>query len=501
MWLDAFTLGPLSCLLGLARAGYERPAAPPTANPAVTTNSILSLVAFPTPPALFNVETGDPTVTFTPGAAVTSLTVTSVNLIIFAGAATVGTGTFTQTPAPAATQISGRERDNGINEDVIGRDIPVMDLTITDNTVVLPFHPLNSFLLDKALYLEFQWHNATIQGSSFSPAFAFFNNNEEEASQAVIRSGHESAPVQPEGSTAVGAATGPVLPSGTRATVAPTPAGQSATETIATTPSSSTATEASSSSSSSSGGIGSGSGSGSGAGGNNSNKKLSTGDIAGIAVGSAMAVLLVGAALAWCLCLRGRRRGRSRSGLRRDGYTSDSGTKHAMMMSDKEEGAPALHANDDESAPQSAYGGNGGGGGGDAPDSSVVALAGGGAGRRRSGMMAAAPAPNDDHDRDRDRHHGDVGGQYAPYSDRAPSPSGGQTDLARTTTSQGQQGQVQSQGQQSQGQGQGLPQQQPTRYAHLVEEGMTADEIRQLEEEERQLDAAIEESGRSSSRR
>ncbi|KAK3937120.1 hypothetical protein QBC46DRAFT_344935 [Diplogelasinospora grovesii] len=33
-------------------------------------------------------------------------------------------------------------------------------------------------------------------------------------------------------------------------------------------------------------------------------------------------------------------------------------------------------------------------------------------------------------------------------------------------------------------------------YAHLVEEGMTEDEIRRLEEEERQLDAAIEQAGR-----
>ncbi|KAK3336509.1 hypothetical protein B0T19DRAFT_409664 [Cercophora scortea] len=36
----------------------------------------------------------------------------------------------------------------------------------------------------------------------------------------------------------------------------------------------------------------------------------------------------------------------------------------------------------------------------------------------------------------------------------------------------------------------------PSQYAHLVEEGMTEDEIRRLEEEERQLDAAIEQAGR-----
>jgi hypothetical protein len=36
----------------------------------------------------------------------------------------------------------------------------------------------------------------------------------------------------------------------------------------------------------------------------------------------------------------------------------------------------------------------------------------------------------------------------------------------------------------------------PSRYAHLIEEGMTEDEIRRLEDEERQLDAAIEDAGR-----
>jgi len=35
-----------------------------------------------------------------------------------------------------------------------------------------------------------------------------------------------------------------------------------------------------------------------------------------------------------------------------------------------------------------------------------------------------------------------------------------------------------------------------TPYAHLVEEGMTEDDVRRLEEEERQLDAAIEQAGR-----
>jgi hypothetical protein len=44
--------------------------------------------------------------------------------------------------------------------------------------------------------------------------------------------------------------------------------------------------------------------------------------------------------------------------------------------------------------------------------------------------------------------------------------------------------------------GRATPRALTTPYAHLVEDGMTEDEIRRLEEEERQLDAAIEQAGR-----
>jgi hypothetical protein len=70
---------------------------------------------------------------------------------------------------------------------------------------------------------------------------------------------------------------------------------------------------------------------------------------------------------------------------------------------------------------------------------------------------------------------------FAPYTDRAPTSNGtrSQTDLPASGTRS------------------------PTppisqRYAHLIEEGMTEDEIRRLDEEERHLDVAIETAGRTS---
>jgi hypothetical protein len=124
-------------------------------------------------------------------------------------------------------------------------------------------------------------------------------------------------------------------------------------------------------------------------------------------------------------------------------YDSDSGV-HAMMP-DKE--IPVALARS-SSSPRSAYVGSGGEG-----------------------------RPSADH-------------PYTPYSDRAPDHQHHQRHLPTTgpaaATSQTDISIV------STATGTGAT----TRYAHLVEEGMTEQEIRQLEYEERQLDAAIEHAGR-----
>ncbi|KAI8963274.1 hypothetical protein F5Y11DRAFT_159919 [Daldinia sp. FL1419] len=171
---------------------------------------------------------------------------------------------------------------------------------------------------------------------------------------------------------------------------------------------------------------------------------LSTGAIVGIAVGCAVGVIIIVVALVWFFCLRRRNNSERVGGT---DYTTASGS-HAMIA-DKEA------VNMSESSPRSAF----------PPDHN---------GRihdQRDSMVR----PDDS--------------SYAPYSDRASSPplppgaafaANSQSDLASagrpsTTTPPFQ-----------------------SRYAHLIEEGMTEEEIRHLEEEERHLDAAIEDAGRNS---
>lgn len=168
---------------------------------------------------------------------------------------------------------------------------------------------------------------------------------------------------------------------------------------------------------------------------------MSRGAVAGIAVGCSVAGLLIIAFIVWFFFFR-KRSNRDRT--RGADFANDSRT-HAIMA-DKE--ATVIS----ESSPHSAY-----------PDDG---------GRLRD--------PRGDND------------SYAPYSDRGVSPppppgaaftTNSQTDLAslgHTSTTRA-----------------GTPPYQ-SRYAHLIEEGMTEEEIRRLEEEERHLDAAIEDAGRNS---
>ncbi|KAI3331969.1 hypothetical protein HD806DRAFT_478936 [Xylariaceae sp. AK1471] len=157
--------------------------------------------------------------------------------------------------------------------------------------------------------------------------------------------------------------------------------------------------------------------------------------IIGVAVGVTVGGLLILGTLAWLFFYRRRSRN-NKAHHAMPSYSSDVGV-HAMMP-DKE--MPVAM----ESSPRSAYGGEG--------------------------------RPSTD--------------PYAPYSDRASTPptphhpTTGATAAATTQTDASTRSVTT-----------------PTpaiaaRYAHLVEEGMTEDEIRRLEEEERQLDAAIEHAGR-----
>ncbi|KAI1100218.1 hypothetical protein F4804DRAFT_319542 [Jackrogersella minutella] len=168
---------------------------------------------------------------------------------------------------------------------------------------------------------------------------------------------------------------------------------------------------------------------------------LNTGAIVGIAVGCSVAGLIVIAFAAWFFFFR-KRGGRGGQTQGSD-YAAGSGTR-AMVLDKEVTGAS-------ESSPQSAYPEDGG--------------------RLRDPRGSLVRSTD--------------GGSYAPYADRGPSPpaaaafaTNSQTDLA-------------SIGQASTTRASTPPYQ--SRYAHLIEEGMTEDEIRRLEEEERHLDAAIEE--------
>lgn len=213
------------------------------------------------------------------------------------------------------------------------------------------------------------------------------------------------------------------------------------------------------------------------AGGNaGSNPGLSMGAKAGIGVGVGIAGLLLIGGLVFFFCRR-RRRGPKPYGRGAGAaFGSDSGVmvRGKEMAGVSQSGPHSLYAPDPadpgrlhehDDAPVV----NGGGGGGD-PRHSGYGGGGGGGDPRHSGYgdddvasYRAEPIPGAPHG------NNDGGGRATPTptTDYAPS---------RPTS------EVRS----------------PSRYAHLIEEGMTQDEIRRLEEEERQLDAAIENAGRGS---
>lgn len=165
---------------------------------------------------------------------------------------------------------------------------------------------------------------------------------------------------------------------------------------------------------------------------------LSTGAIAGIAVACGVVGLaLIGLGIWFCL-----RRRRSSDKVRDVNYGSDAGNN--VMMAEKD--MPGIT----ESSPHSTYADDGG--------------------RLHDRHPVAMP-------------HEQAG--FVPYSDGAPAAGAlqrSQSDLPLQSEASNSRNRSPSPAVTS-------------RYAHLVEEGMTEDEIRRLEEEERQLDAAIQEAG------
>jgi hypothetical protein len=168
---------------------------------------------------------------------------------------------------------------------------------------------------------------------------------------------------------------------------------------------------------------------------------LSTGAAAGIGAGVGVAVLILLGLGIW-FCLR-RRRAAKNHGAGHVEYVTDAGTQH--MMPNKEMSGVS------DSSPHSAYG----------DDSARF-------------HDRGSSGPGDD--------------SYAPYSDHAAA-------AAAAAAASPAQAVATPRSLSSGGRSPTPPI--ADRYAHLVEEGMTEDEIKRLDEEERHLDAAIEEAGAS----
>ncbi|KAK1764598.1 hypothetical protein QBC33DRAFT_561629 [Phialemonium atrogriseum] len=193
--------------------------------------------------------------------------------------------------------------------------------------------------------------------------------------------------------------------------------------------------------------------------------RLSTGAIAGIAVGAAVVGILVTGALIWFLIRRRRRGGSSSQGQQQQGAAAPyagANNRTQELMAEKEAGAGA------DVSPHSPYSddGNGNGNIGSAASAPTAAasMSGGVAGQQRQHERSFTPYS------DAQQQRGSLAGdsQHSPVA--APGAGRATPTTAAAPT--------------------------PTPYGHLVEEGMTEDDIRRLEAEERELDQAIEQAGR-----
>jgi len=253
---------------------------------------------------------------------------------------------------------------------------------------------------------------------------------------------------------------------------------------------------------------------------------LSNGAIAGIAVACGVVLLALIAALVW-LILRRRQQNKASGGA--GAYGLDR-SRTDELIAEKEAGASADHS---PHSPYSDDGVAGNGGGHDMhtyPSNGPVGgdgvmMGAPGVGAAGAATMMPAHPPSQDpllHQQQHDQAH-----SYTAYSDHmshdggAPSIGGGNAvamgsprsthaaSIAHSeapTTATGVLPPVINDGRRGSGSiisgtaspvpgGRATPHVVSAQYAHLVEEGMTEEEIRRLEDEERALDAAIEQAG------
>ncbi|KAI1347398.1 hypothetical protein F5Y01DRAFT_247029 [Xylaria sp. FL0043] len=342
-------------------------------------------------------------------------------------------------------------------------DTEGIHMQLNNDSVVVEWGD-ESYFLYHPLYLECEWRNKSFSGSSTSQLFVVFDKD------PAAAAGNLTAVDNTNGGVARPARQEIISPNSPPGTT-PTPATTSPTSQTSQ-PGATLGVAAPSSQS--------------------SNNGLSKAAIIGIAVGASVGGLLLLGALAWLFCLRNRRRHRSRRGdatthHMMPSYASDLDGAHAMMP-DKEMPAMVRETSSSSSPQQSAYDGR----------ASADLYAPYSDRRRSAASPAPAPVPVPfDHHRQSLQHEHQYQHRRSVTGGSAGAGAGAsETDLNGWNGSGNGNGSASVNGGAN---GRGAPT--PTsliasRYAHLVEEGMTEDEIRRLEEEERQLDAAIEHAGR-----
>lgn len=364
------------------------------------------------------------------------------------------------------------------------------------NSVTVEFGQENTELSDAEnvpIYLQVSWSNtiSPANGSSSSPLFAFFSSSYNTAFGNVNKLNKGHSPARAE----VTSSSSPTTALTTSATTTPT--------TATTAPTGQPTDDGAGA------GVGSGSGASSSPPSSSSSpspspiqaaksRSLAPGAIAGIVVGVVVAGLATAGALIWVFCVRPRRGSGDRNGSRPAApYSSDSGDTRGMM-----DGTPGIGKEDlpivvteSDASRHSAYN-NGdmgigigmGIGGGERPASSLV--------QHHHSLQQDNETP------------------YTPYSDHPPTPPtphNAANEINYSGLGLGAGVGVGGGGGGGGGSGSGSSQTDPAssstrsletppppvnpRYAHLVEDGMTDEQIRQMEEEERHLDAAIQHAG------
>ena len=199
---------------------------------------------------------------------------------------------------------------------------------------------------------------------------------------------------------------------------------------------------------------------------------LATGAVIGIAVACGIIGLVLIGALIWFL-IRRRRQTTNVGGPGRPYGIERNRTEE--LMAEKEASAGA------DPSPHSPYSDEG-------------ILVGGPAGTHHesAGIPAGAVAPVLAQQVPRLQQPHDQPRSYTPYSDRASGGAVGSPSTHAASIAHSEDTSRAGMGSPTAGRAGSLAPQ----YAHLVEEGMTEEEIRRLEDEERQLDAAIEQAGR-----